>query len=259
MKTVVVIPARMGSSRFPGKPLVKIAGKTMIQRCWELAKCANGVDEVFVATEDTSLLKHVESFGGKGVLTSDNCVNGTERVAECIKNLNLDCEIVINFQGDTPVTPPWIVSDLAYAMRKDSSLQYATPAVHLSEKDLNSIIESKKINPTSGKLVVFDKEYNAMYFSSTIIPHLGRAKTTPNVYRHIGMYAFRKEALFEFVKMEPTYLEQVEQLEQLRLLENGKKIKVVIVDYKNCKSWSVDHKEDVEIVENIIKQQGELV
>lgn len=263
MKAVIVIPSRYGSTRFPGKPMAEIAGHSMIKRVWSIAKSVEGVDEVFIATDDDRILGHAESFGAKAVMTSEKCRNGTERVYEAVLNLGIDPDIVLNLQGDAILTPPWILQPVVDTLKEDLSVRIATPAVRLNRERYDNLVKSKAGGQPGGTLVTFDKNLRALYFSKNIIPFLRnmdayRAAPLP-VYSHIGMYGYRLETLKEYLSLVPSVLEQAEQLEQLRALENGIPIRIVVVDYKGRTHWSVDSPDDVPIVENIIRQEGELV
>ena len=259
MQVVIVIPARYASKRFPGKPLHVIAGRSMIERVHSIANSLTQVSEVLVATDDERILAEVKRFGGRAVSTSHDCTNGTERVFEAVSNLDSKPDIVINFQGDTPLTPPSVLEDLIAVMRSDSEVEIATPAVRLSVDELERFKESKQVTPSSGCTVVFDKNKDALYFSKAIIPFV---RTTPAdgppVWRHLGIYGYRFSALEKYLSLEPSSLELVEGLEQLRALENGMKIRIVPTDLKGRRLWSVDSPEDAQRVEAILAEQGEL-
>jgi 3-deoxy-manno-octulosonate cytidylyltransferase (CMP-KDO synthetase) len=260
MDIAIVIPARYGSRRFPGKPLATIGGRSLLSRTWSIAKAVGGVSAIYVATEDERIADHARTIGAAAIITSEDCENGTERVREAIGTLPKPPEAVINLQGDAVLTPPWVLQSLVDALEADPATRLVTPAMRCSRRQLEEIAESKKQNPTSGTLVTFDKRFNALYFSKAIIPYV-RSKDLdpPPVYRHIGIYGYRLDALEELASLEPTALEVAEQLEQLRALENGIPIRIVEVDYRGRTHWSVDVPEDVAIVEELIERQGELV
>jgi 3-deoxy-manno-octulosonate cytidylyltransferase (CMP-KDO synthetase) len=258
-KALIVIPARMGSSRFRGKPLAMIAGKMMIQRVWELARAVHNADAVLIATDDEEILRAAESFGANAVMTSESCRTGTDRVFEAAQKLDESYDIVFSFQGDSVLTPPWIVEQVLREMRSDQSVRIATPAVLLEGDAKKQYIAEKKAGGTTGTSVVFDRLYNAMYFSKGLIPFPREASEESPLYRHIGLYGYRLDALAAFCKFEDGYFERVEKLEQLRALENGIAIRVVPVDYRGRTPVSVDVESDVEFAERIIKQEGELV
>jgi len=250
MKATIIIPARYGSTRFPGKPLAKINGKEMLHRVWLIAKTVKGVDDVYVATDDERIFQQVERFGGKAVMTNPECANGTARTLDALEKLKIKPDVAINLQGDAVLTPPWVISELIEAMSGDKEIKIATPAIKLN-----------KGQQVGGTMVVFDQNKNALYFSKAVIPFKRETSTEkdPSLHRHIGIYAYRYETLKKMVSLKPTPLEETEKLEQLRALENGIPIKVVLVDYKGRTHWSVDKPEDVKIVEDIIKKEGELV
>lgn len=260
MSTAIVIPARYGSSRFPGKPLAPIRGRSMLQRVWRIARAVQGVDSVVVATDDERIAEHARGFGADVAMTSPDCRNGTERVAEAVRALRPQPDAAINLQGDAVLTPPWVVQALADALRDDAEAAIVTPAVHCSWAQYDAIVAAKRDHPASGTLVTFDRRGYALYFSKSVIPYLRtRASERPPVYRHIGLYGYRRAALDRLVTLPATPLEEAEQLEQLRALEHGLPIRVVEVDYRNRTHWSVDSPADIAQVEAIIDREGELV
>jgi 3-deoxy-manno-octulosonate cytidylyltransferase (CMP-KDO synthetase) len=259
MESVVVIPARYGSTRFPGKPLTVIAGITMIERVWRLGAKAVGPKNTYIATDDQRIIDAAQRFGALTVLTGE-CENGTARVLDAITRLGISPEVVINFQGDALLTPPWFIEALIVAFKSDPSCDYATPAVQISQAQYQEVLRSKVQNPFSGAFVTFDKNFDALYFSKQVIPALrSTSGDSIPVFKHIGMYAYRLPALQRYVELEPRQFELSEGLEQLRILENGLKIRVVPVEFKGRSAWSVDAPEDVAIVESIIAREGELL
>ncbi len=260
MSVVIVIPARYGSTRFPGKPLAKIQGKELLYRTWLIAKAVKKVDEVWVATDDDRISRQALGFGAQVLMTSENCINGSERVYQAIQSLENPPEIVINLQGDAVLTPPWVIQAVLDNIQNHSDVQIATPATLLSRDQYEEYVRLKASGRTSGTLVVFDLQFNALYFSKGLIPCVRewKGESVP-VYRHIGLYAYRYGALKAFTQLKPTPLEDTEKLEQLRALENGIPIRVVPVDYRGRTHWSIDHFEDIAIAESIIRREGELV
>jgi len=261
MDTTIVIPARYGSSRFPGKPLALIAGKSLLERVWRLAVAVPGVNRVMVATDDSRIAEHVASFGGTCVMTSPDCVNGSERVWEAVQTLDARPEIIVNVQGDAVLMPPWIIGAIVEEMKLDPSVNIATPAAQLSRAQYEAMVSTKHAGVVSGTTVTFSQSRDALYFSKTIIPFI---RTSPEgemspVYQHIGVYAYRWEALRKYIELPMGRLEQVEQLEQLRALEHGIPIRVVEVSLRDRTMWSVDNPEDVARVTEIIRAEGELV
>ncbi|MFN3075756.1 MAG: 3-deoxy-manno-octulosonate cytidylyltransferase [Alphaproteobacteria bacterium] len=260
MDIAIVIPARYGSRRYPGKPMVQIRGRSLLERVWGIAKAVRGVSEVYVATEDERIKAFAEGFGAKAIMTSPECENGTERAREAIGKLAKRPDAVINLQGDAVLTPPWVVQALVDAFLEDPKLQLVTAAMQCSWAQVAELQELKKASPTSGTTVTFDKNGWALYFSKAIIPYLRiRDMDPPPVYRHIGIYGYRSDTLVELATLPQTPLEIAEQLEQLRALENGIPIKVVVVDYRNRTHSAVDAPEDIPMIERIIDTEGELL
>lgn len=238
MKAACIIPARYASTRLPGKPLRLIAGVPMICRVFDRANRAERVSTTVVATDDQRIFDAVLEHGGRALMTRADHSTGTDRLAEAVEKLP-DVDLIVNVQGDEPLINPKLIDDLISLFDADDRLNMATVAVELDDP-----IEIK--NPNNVK-VVFDREQNALYFSRSPIPferNAGRSKT----YKHIGIYAYRREFLLEFAKMQPTPLEQTESLEQLRALENGHKIKVLI---SRDRFVGVDTEADLEEVNRI--------
>lgn len=259
MTVTAIIPARYGSTRFPGKPLHKIAGVEMVERVRRVAQAAIGIDRVIVATDDVRIRTAVESFGGEAVMTPETCRNGTERAYEAVKAFAAPGDVIINLQGDAPLTPPWVVEAIAAEMAADATLAMATPAVELAPDAYAQMAEAKARGEVGGTTVVFDRQRNALYFSKAIIPFQREKSAGTPVYKHIGLYAYRFDTLARLVSLEPTPLEKAESLEQLRALENGIAIRVVLTSYRGRTPWSVDSPRDAEIAAGIIAREGELV
>jgi 3-deoxy-manno-octulosonate cytidylyltransferase (CMP-KDO synthetase) len=217
MIIVGVIPARYQSTRLPGKPLADLGGKPVIQYVYESASKA--LDLVYVATDDNRIMDAVNAFGGKAVMTDPKHSNGSERVAEVAAGL--DADIIVNVQGDEPFIAHEMIRDVVTPMQSDVNIKMATLCRKItSEQDIH--------NPSIVK-VVRDKNDNALYFSRSVIPY-PRYEGFLDWYEHIGLYAYRKDFLLEYVQWPNTPLEQTESLEQLRILENGYSIKVVETD-----------------------------
>lgn len=256
---LIVIPARMASTRFPNKPMALIAGKTMIERVWAIGKAVGRAHEVVIATDDEQLRNFALGFGAKVLMTSPACPTGTDRVAEA--SLKLDHHtIFFSLQGDAVLTPPWVINAVLEAMLKDPSIQMATPAVRLKGKALSDFVASKRGGNSSGTTVVFDKLGNALYFSKALIP-FDRNENNPDrpIFRHIGLYGYRMQTLQQLNQLPEGPLERSEKLEQLRALENGIPIRVVEVDYRGRTHGSVDRPEDVRFIEEVIAHEGELL
>lgn len=258
MTVIAVIPARYGSSRFPGKPLHEIAGVAMVERVRRLAEAAPSIDRVLVATDDDRIKDAVEAQGGEAVMTPESCRNGTERAFEAVKDFAAPDDVIVNLQGDAPLTPPWVIDAAAKAMAEDPELKLATPAVALTEEAYAKLASAKAAGEVGGTTVVFDRFMNALYFSKAVIPYRREDAGVP-VHKHIGLYAYRFSALAQLVALEPTPLERTESLEQLRALENGIPIRIVLTEYRGRTPWSVDSPRDAEIAADIIAREGEIV
>ncbi|MDU2063716.1 MAG: 3-deoxy-manno-octulosonate cytidylyltransferase [Sporomusaceae bacterium] len=219
MNILCIIPARYASTRLPGKPLAQIAGKPMIQRVYERAASAKLPQEVLVATDHEAVFAAVEAFGGKVIMTSPDHKTGTDRLAEVAAKYP-DVDVIVNVQGDEPLIDPQLIDDLAAVFREDPALAMATLKTPLdaTEYQVDSVVK-----------VVTDLKGYALYFSRSQIPfHRSDPKAT--VYKHIGMYAYRRDFLLEYAKLPQTPLEVSESLEQLRALEHGYKIRVLTTD-----------------------------
>jgi len=239
VKILCVIPARYASTRLPGKPLADINGKPMIQRVYERACLAKSPKQVLVATDDKRVFDAIKQCGGQVMMTAKDHANGTDRLAEVAKKYT-DMDIIINVQGDEPLIEPQIIDALAAAFIEDPELNMATI--------MTPIEEAEKENPNNVK-VVTDRNGYALYFSRSLMPY-PRVNTGVQVYKHIGIYAYKREFLLQYAAMESTPLENTESLEQLRALENGYKIKVL---KSNFKFVGVDTQEDLLKVNEIYK------
>ncbi len=242
MKAIGVIPARYGSTRFPGKPLANISGKPMIQYVWERASRAKTLEKVIITTDDERILKKAKEFGAEVVLTSPSLSSGTERAAETVKDLEVD--IVANVQGDEPLIEPEAIDEAIKSLIDDPKIPVATLAYRM--------IKKKEIKDPNVVKVVFDKDNLALYFSRSSIPfsRIQAPGSKITVYKHLGLYTYRKNFLLKLALMKPTPLEKIEGLEQLRVLENGYRIKVVETKYD---SVGVDTPEDLEKVKAMIR------
>ena len=258
MQAAIVIPARYGSTRFAGKPLHIVAGVSMLERVWRIAKAVKGCSRVVIATEDQRIIDHAHSFGAEAVMTPASCANGSERVHAAAIAANITEDIILNLQGDALLTPPWVLEAMIVEMEKAPDADIVTPAVKLEGQALDEFRLHKQTSPASGSTVVFDQNFNALYFSKAIIPYLRQAGAA-SIHRHIGMYGYRRRGLDRYITLPPTPLETAEGLEQLRPLEHGMKIRIALVDYKGRTHGSVDSLADVAVAEDIIAREGELV
>jgi 3-deoxy-manno-octulosonate cytidylyltransferase (CMP-KDO synthetase) len=240
MKVLGIIPARFGSTRFPGKPLIDIAGKSMIQRVYEQASKSVMISEVVVATDDQRIFDHVKSFGGKSLMTSENHSNGTERCGEVIMHYS-DVDVVINIQGDEPLIKPQQLEKVI-ALFDDSEVKIGTLAKKID--DIESIENPNRVK------VVLDTNSDALYFSRYAIPFNKNNSNTTH-YKHIGIYAWRLSTLKELLKLESCELEKSESLEQLRWMYNGYKLRVAET---TIETPNIDTPEDLEEVLSLLNQ-----
>jgi len=246
-RVIAVIPSRWASSRFPGKPLATIAGKPMIQWVYERTSQAKKITETIVATDDERICETVKSFNGKVVMTPSDLPSGTDRVAKAVAEMDVDA--VINVQGDEPLIEPQAVDLLVDTLLQDSDAPMATLARKIDDPD-------EMTNYNSAR-VIFDKNFNALYFCRLPLPFVRDIKDSREwikhfpYFDHIGIYAYRKDFLMNYSKLSYSALEHAEKLEQLRALENGYKIKVGIGDFNPI---CVDVPEDVARVEQRIKE-----
>ena len=240
-KVIAIIPARYKSNRFKGKPLALIAGKPMIQHVVERAREAKILSRVVVATDDTRIADCVESFGGEFVMTRENHVSGSDRLAEAAELLGVsEHDVVVNIQGDQPVFPAEVIEQVARPLLEDLTLPMATL--------IYKIIRPEEINDPNHVKTVFDRNFNALYFSRSPIPFQRNPDENlkPTYYKHLGFYAYRKGFLLSFVALPEGEWEYFEKLEQLRALEYGYKIRVAITEHD---SIEVDTPEDLLRVE----------
>ncbi|MCX6165746.1 MAG: 3-deoxy-manno-octulosonate cytidylyltransferase [Ignavibacteriae bacterium] len=225
-----IIPARYKSTRLPGKPLLEISGKPMVQHVYEHANKSKYLSKVIIATDDKRIFDCVKEFGGNVMMTSPKHKSGTDRICEVIKKNKAD--IVVNIQGDEPFIDYKNIDKTIEPLIKDKKLNVSTLAIKI--KDKNEIFDSNKVK------VVFDKNGYALYFSRFSIPY-GRENIKTDYYKHIGLYVYRVGFLKKYKNMKQTKLEKSEKLEQLRILEYGEKIKIVLTEID---SFSIDTKED---------------
>ena len=241
MKAVAVIPARYGSTRLPGKPLLDICGKPLIQRVWEVVARVHGLDEVIVATDDERIAQVVQDFGGRAVMTSPDCQSGSDRVREVSQTV--DADVYVNVQGDEPLLEPSAIEKLLEVFAHDSSVQVATLCSSISQEEAQSPNQVK---------VVRDHAGNALYFSRASLPFVREANETAEYFGHIGIYAYRGEALCSFTSLPASPLEQAEKLEQLRFLQAGIPIRVLEVSRMGV---GVDTQKDLERVRTVVREK----
>lgn len=265
MKTAIIIPARYGSTRFPGKPLVKLAGKSMLSRVVDVARqAANNMGDVTlaVATEDERIIDHCKEIGVEGVMTSEDCATGSDRVLEASEKLGGQFDFLLGLQGDAPFTPVEAPRRMLEAFLKNPNIEVITPIVRLRWSELDALRESKKITPFSGTTCVKDANGKALWFSKNILPAIRKEKDMREkdefspVHQHIGLYGFRSDILKRFVELPQGNYEQLEGLEQLRILENGISIQTVTIDVDlGMAQAGIDSPEDVTRAEKILSTQ----
>ena len=247
---VAIIPARYDSTRFPGKPLAPLNGKIMIQHVYERVSKAALVNEVLVATDDKRIFDAVTAFGGKAVMTLDSHESGSDRIAEAVEGI--DCDVVVNVQGDEPFIEPLMIDSVIELLYNDEKASMSTLA-----KKITDIGELRSPNVVK---VVMDCEGYALYFSRSPVPYIRDSwqdlenivlkDGMPPVFKHVGIYGFRKKELMAFSSMPRTSLESIEKLEQLRALETGMKIKVGVTEFETI---GIDTPEDMKKAESIYK------
>ncbi len=264
MPVLIVIPARFASTRYPGKPLAELRGATgearsLIRRSWEAACAAKGVDRVVVATDDERIKEAAEAFGAEVVMTSQDCANGTERCAEAFDALGGGYDIVVNLQGDAPLTPSWFIEDLVDGLRKDSMAEVATPVLRCDGRALNGFLEDRRAGRVGGTTAVFTTDHHALYFSKEVVPFTSETYSddaeTP-VFHHVGVYAYRPSALGAYPRWAAGPLEQLEGLEQLRFMEHGRQVLCVEVEARGRQFWELNNPEDVPRIEAMMAEMG---
>jgi len=259
----IVIPARYKSSRYPGKPLAEIRGatgvsKTLIQRSSE---AANGIGvgiQVHVATDDQRIADHAKAFGASVIMTPEACANGTERVAASMAAISADVDILVNFQGDALLTPPALVTALIAHMEHHPETQVATVAVRCSPTAYRHLIADQMAGRSGGTTVVVNGRSEALYFSKRVIPHIlpgSEIEKNPPVLMHLGLYAYRREALQRYMEMPATLLEGLEGLEQLRFLDMAIPITVVQCDPPEWDAIELNNPSDLEPIESILAER----
>jgi 3-deoxy-manno-octulosonate cytidylyltransferase (CMP-KDO synthetase) len=240
-KVVCIIPARYGSERLPGKVLYQLGGKSILERVYDRARKIKVFSGIYIATDSKNIIEAAEKFGAKTILTSSGCRSGSDRVAEAAKEI--DASIIVNIQADEPYLPAEAVEKSLEILMNDKKLKITTAATKIKKKE--------ELYDTNTVKIAMDKDSYALYFSRSIIPYprtyfcpdnLARLKKIA-FYKHIGVYLFRKQFLLEFSKMQNSFLESIEKLEQLRILEQGYRIKVAVISKD---SPCVDTLEDIE-------------
>lgn len=264
MPVLLVIPARYASTRYPGKPLVELRGATgdarsLVRRSWDAAMSVPGVDRVVVATDDDRIAGAARAFGAEVAMTPETCRNGTERCAVVAREIGASHDIVVNLQGDAPLTPPWFVSALIEAMQADPARLVATPVLRCDAAALAGFLDDRRHGRVGGTTAVFDRAGRALYFSKEVLPYTGRplgeGETIP-VFHHVGVYAYRHAGLDAYPTWEPGPLETWEGLEQLRFMENGVPVHCVEVEARGRAFWELNNPADVPRIEAIFRALG---
>lgn len=227
--------------------------KSLIQRTWETGMAASGADRVMVATDDDRIADAVRAFGGEVVMTSEDCANGTERCADALDRLGDAPDLVVNLQGDAPLTPPWFLEDLIAAMAARPDMGAATPVLKCDAETYRNLRDDRAAGRVGGTTAVFGADHSALYFSKEVIPFLPEAEESdPPVYHHVGVYAYRPDVLKTYVDWPAGPLETSEGLEQLRFLENGAKMLCVEVDARGRLFWELNNPVDIERIEAVL-------
>jgi 3-deoxy-manno-octulosonate cytidylyltransferase (CMP-KDO synthetase) len=261
MKTVILIPARYASTRYPGKPLAELTlpdgqKKSLIRLSWEAASRVAGVAEVHVVTDDDRIREHAKGFGASVIMTSPEAENGTARCAEALRAGQVEADLIVNLQGDAPLTPEWFVEDLIAAMRDDHEAQVATPVLQCDPLTYGHFVEDRKAGRVGGTTAVFNAKGHALYFSKEVLPFIDPDKvpaTNIPVYHHVGVYAYRPAALQAYSNWPVSELETLEGLEQLRFLVNDTKVRCVEVEGKGRVFWELNNPEDVARINSVLK------
>ncbi len=267
MKLAIAIPARYGSTRFPGKPLAMIAGKSMLERVSEVAKKAtepyNDID-IFITTEDKRIADHANEIGMACISTPPICLTGSDRVLSAIRQLDQWPDFIINLQGDAPFTSPLVIQKIFGHFKANPNSQVITPVHRLSWTDLDRLRKAKEKTPFSGTTAIINEDKQALWFSKNIIPairgekELRQASPISPIYQHIGLYGFRSDILEKFCSLKQSNYEHLEGLEQLRMLENDIQISAVEIDIDEGMIQSgIDSPQDIKRAEKHIKKYGE--
>lgn len=260
----IIIPARFASTRYPGKPLAEIRGaggeaKSLIQRSWEAARRVAGESAIYVATDSEIIRDAAKAFGAEVIMTSEKCRNGTERCADVLGQLSQAPDIVVNLQGDAPLTPAYFVEALLERFRLDPQTQVATPAIRCTPQLYAKLVEEERAGRVGGTSALFSRTGRALYFSKRLIPYFDIAKVSADhlpVFLHIGVYAYRPRALEAYAELPVALYEQLEGLEQLRFLEANIPVDVVEVETPVWEMWELNNPSDLPHIEQALRVMG---
>lgn len=263
MRAAIVVPARYASTRYPGKPLVPLKGtggnaRPLIQRSWEAARAVPNVARVIIATDDDRIADVARGFSAEVAMTPESSRNGTERCAAALAAID-DADIIVNLQGDAPLTPPGFVTALLEAMADDPTIEVATPALRVTPAIHRRLLADQREGRVGGTTVAISASGDALYFSKSVIPHVGAAALGDPalpVFLHIGVYAYTRAALEAYAALPPTPLELLEGLEQLRFIEHGRAVRVVEVAAPGYDIWELNNPEDVAPIEAALAARG---
>jgi 3-deoxy-manno-octulosonate cytidylyltransferase (CMP-KDO synthetase) len=257
MRVAILIPARYASTRYPGKPLAELrqrdgSTKTLIRMTWEAARAVPGDLAIHVCTDDDRIRDDAERFGASVLMTSPEARNGTERCAEALSQIEAD--LIVNLQGDAPLTPPWFLTALIKRMAADQSAQVATPVLRCDRRTYEMFTEDRRAGRVGGTTAVFDRRGHGLYFSKEVIPYItpGAMPDPIPVFHHVGVYAYRPDALRAYTTWPEGELERREGLEQLRFLENGASVACVEVDARGRAFWELNNPEDIPRIEAVL-------
>lgn len=268
MDTVIIIPARYASTRYPGKPLATLRGASGVARSLlersvlagrRAVEEAGGTTGLYVATDDARIADEARRIGADVIMTSETCRNGTERVAEAIANAGIAPDIIVNLQGDAPLTPPHFVTALIRHMRDNPGAGIATPVLRCDAEAVRNFIADRAAGRVGATTVVSNRLGQALYFSKEVIPFTngkGMVDGVVPVFHHVGLYAYRPTALAAYSGWEPGPLETLEGLEQLRFLENGHPVETVEVTAPGAAFWELNNPTDVPLIEGYLARMG---
>jgi 3-deoxy-manno-octulosonate cytidylyltransferase (CMP-KDO synthetase) len=261
----IIIPARYQSSRYPGKPLASVIGATgvskpLIQRSYEAALKVEGVSSVHIATDSDEIRTAAESFGADVIMTPSSCENGTARCAAAIaQRPDINADVIVNWQGDALLTPPYFIEAVIARLHERSEAMVATPAIRCNRDHYSKLVAEDRAGRVGGTSVVFGEKQQALYFSKRLIPYLSEAKQAeafPFAFLHIGVYAYRREALLRYNNLTVSAIEEFEGLEQLRFLHHQIPIDVVEVKAPEWEIWELNNPSDLAPIENALNIMG---